>query len=359
MLGYIIRSRNESEPLGRIVQSGTVAALSPAESSPRSIAPSLPSPRSMAFQVLASLIGIFGVLFALEAAMRVWIALFTPNIMVLDPALGWRHRANLHRTYYTEGVAARVQTYEHGLRTPLPKADDHRPRVLIIGDSFVDGLEVSDADHFVTRWSQARPDLALVNAGVGGYSTVQETMWLDELLPVVKPDRIMLIVDRSDLIDNVEPFYAGIGPRPYANVAGAVAPLSWEGFRPLLLPIPGAAWLHANSVLAYVVRNRFVQSPWGARIQEVADAANRAVPDTVKRRILAEAIARVSTRGIPVTTVVTARKDTVRQEGPSSFSVDADVNLAEVLRPEHFYVHDIHWNVAGHAAVAARLSQLP
>jgi hypothetical protein len=40
---------------------------------------------------------------------------------VLDPALGWRHRANLHRTYYTEGVAARVQTFEHGLRTPLPK----------------------------------------------------------------------------------------------------------------------------------------------------------------------------------------------------------------------------------------------
>lgn len=355
MLGYIIRLRSSPEPVRRIVHSGSATVLSPVQPS----APSISRTRAVVFHVLASLMGLFVVLFSLEAAMRVWIEVVTPNIMLLDPALGWRHRANLRRTYYTDGVAAQVRTYEYGLRTPLPRAGDRRPRVLIIGDSFVDGLEVTDADHFVTRWAKARPDLALINAGVGGYSTVQQTMWLDELLPIAKPDRLVLVVDRSDLVDNVEPFYAGIGPRPYATPEGKVVDLSWEGFRPLLLPIPGAAWLHANSVLAYVVRNRLVQSAWGGRVQEAADAANRAVPEADKRRVLAQGIARIAARGVPVTTVATARKENLRSGSPAFLVADADVNLAHVLRPEHFYLHDIHWNAAGHAAVAARLSQLP
>jgi hypothetical protein len=315
--------------------------------------------RSTMFGLAASLVSMLGVLFVLEAGVRVWVAVAMPNIMVLDPAIGWRHRENLSRTYYTEGVAARVRTYAHGLRTALPAADDRRPRVLILGDSFVDGLEVSDADHFVTRWAQARPDLALINAGVGGYSTIQQTMWLDELLPIVKPDRLVLVVDRSDLVDNVEPYFAGIGPRPYLTETDDLKPLSWEPFRPLLLPLPGAEWLHANSVLAYLVRNRFVQSSWGARVQEAADAPNRRVPDAIKRQVLSGAIRRILARGIATTVVATARKEPLSGRGPGFALAEAQVDLATVLRPEHFYERDIHWNAAGHLAVAARLSRLP
>jgi hypothetical protein len=315
--------------------------------------------RSTAGSVLASLTSLVLTVLALEAAVRLWVALAMPNIMVLDPAIGWRHRPNLRRTYHTEGVDARVHTFAYGLRTSLPAAGDRRPRVLILGDSFVDGLEVSDTDHFVTRWAQARPDLALINAGVGGYSTIQQGMLLDELRPIAKPDRLVLVVDRSDLVDNVEPFFAGIGPRPYSKRPDQIEPLSWEPFRPLLLPIPGAAWLHANSVLAYLVRNRIVQSAWGVRVQEAADAPNRLIPDALKRRVLSRAIAAIAARGIPMTVVATARKESVRGDGPPFALSEAQVDLAEVLRPEHFYARDIHWNAAGHAAVAARLSRLP
>lgn len=321
--------------------------------------PSLATVRSTAFSILASLMSLTLTVLALEAAVRLWVAVAMPNIMLLDPAIGWRHRPNLSRTYHTEGVDARVRTYAYGLRTALPATADRRPRVLILGDSFVDGLEVGDAEHFVTRWAQARPDLALINAGVGGYSTIQQAMLLDELLPIAKPDRLVLVVDRSDLVDNVEPFFAGIGPRPYSKQPDRVEPLSWEPFRPLLLPIPGAAWLHANSVVAYLVRNRIVQSPWGVRVQEAADAPNRLIPDALKRRVLSRAIARIAARGIPMTVVATARKEPLRGDGPPFGLAEAQVDLGEVLRPEHFYVRDIHWNAAGHAAVAARLSRLP
>jgi hypothetical protein len=222
----------------------------------------------------------------------------------------------------------------------------------------VDGLEVGDADHFITRWASARKDLALINAGVGGYSTIQQLMLLDELRPIVKPDRLVLVVDRSDLVDNVEPYFAGIGPRPRMTEAGELAPLSWEPFRPLLLPVPGAAWLHANSVLAYLVRNRFVQSSWGTRIQKAADEPTRRVPEAVRRRVLSRLIGDIVARGIPTTIVATARQEVVRGNAPAFALAEAEVDLAEVLRPEHFYAKDIHWNAAGHAVVAARLSRL-
>lgn len=355
MVNYTIRSRTLPQQVPGTIAADDTAGPWRSRSTWLPMSPA----RSIAARLLLSLTSVASFLLALEVVLRVSVAVVVPNVMVLDPVLGWRHRPDVRRTYYTEGVAAKVQTYAYGLRSVLPAPGDHRPRVLVVGDSFVDGLEVSDADHFVTLWARARPDLALINAGIGGYGTIQESLWLDEILPVAKPDRIVLVVDRTDLVDNVTPFYAGIGPRPYSRQPDGVVELSWEAFRPLLLPVPAAEWLHANSFLAYFVRNRLSESPWGGRIQDAAAAANRAVPEEIRRRVLSEEIARIAARGLPLTVVANARKGSVSGEEPPFTLREANVDLADVLRPDSFYVHDIHWNMAGHVVVAARLSQLP
>ena len=317
--------------------------------------------RLAALGLLAAATGLAGALLVLESVLRLWVGLATPNIMVFDPVLGWRHRPNVRRTYYNEGVAANVQTYAHGLRSALPTTLDPRPRVLVLGDSFVDGLEVSDDDHFVTRWARARPDLTIINAGIGGYGTIQETLWLDELLPIVKPSRLVLMVYANDLTDNVTPFDGGIGPRPYQRDEHVVpvGPASWEIVRPTLLPVPGAVWLHVHSQLAYLTRNRLLQTPWGNRVGEAASAAIQTVSEVEQRRVLSGAIARIAARGLPLTVIALPRKAALLGEAGPFTLAEAAVDLAEVLRANHFYLHDIHWNAAGHAAVAARLSQMP
>jgi hypothetical protein len=156
-------------------------------------------------------------LISLEGAVRLFVAVVTPSVMTLDDEIGWRHRPNVRRSYTTDGVTAVVETNELGMRGPVYTGLSQRKRVLILGDSFADGLEVSNDELFSILWNRARPDLEIVNAGVGGYGTVQEMSVLRRLEPTIRPDLCVLMVYVNDPTDNVMPFYATIGPRPYVD----------------------------------------------------------------------------------------------------------------------------------------------
>ena len=126
-------------------------------------------------------------LFVLEAMIRLSSFMFLPKVMVFDTELGWFHRADTQRSRTNEDVTGVVSTNALGLRGPLHIGPTTRPRLLVMGDSYTDGFEVPDDDLFSVRWQRARPDLEIDNAGVGGYSTVQELLLLRRIEPLCGP----------------------------------------------------------------------------------------------------------------------------------------------------------------------------
>ncbi len=301
----------------------------------------------------------------LEVVIRL-LAIVKPPIMVLDGQLGWIHRPNVRRTYSTEGVRAVCQTNSLGLRGPLPEETPGRPRFLILGDSYTDGLEVSDSDLFSKLWAEMRPDLAIYNGGVGGYSTVQELGLYRRLESKIKPDQVVVMVSWNDLSDNLLPFYPSIGPRPYVDAEGNLSSIDWNLFRPFLPPLPGSIWLQKHSLAAYVVQNRFLGFYTANRQKDLIDHWSNRIPEGKRWMFLGDLVARMAKSRPTIIVGIPSREDV--KSGDRQF-IDrlaqmSDrlglrwVDLQPVLRGEDYYSRDIHWRASGHHRVAKHLASV-
>jgi hypothetical protein len=74
---------------------------------------------------------------------------------------------------------------EHGAKT--------RPRILVLGDSFVWGFDVEQRERFTELVQHGLPDWELINAGVSGYGTDQEYLLLQQLFPKYQPDLVLVM----------------------------------------------------------------------------------------------------------------------------------------------------------------------
>lgn len=301
---------------------------------------------------------------AAEGGIRIVTTWVRPTIMVFDRDLGWAHRPDVRRTYRNEDGRAVCRTNALGLRGPLPGAHDSRTRLLILGDSYADGLEVSDEDLFSNQWSRQRPDLALFNGAVGAYNTVQELLLLRRIAPSLKPDWVVLMVSWNDLVDNAMPFSPGIGPRPFLDAGGRMHGIVWRHFQPLLLPVPGAAWLHEHSLAAYLLQNRILQSFPFRKRAEYVDSWLTAIPESQRWKLLEGMIREVSSSLPTIVVGVPSREDVAagRREFTDQLAGLAGrlglqfVDLQSVLRAQDYYTRDIHWRASGHHQVARRLA---
>jgi len=106
--------------------------------------------------------------------------LYRPRVTRVDPVLGWYHNPSVSVAGELEGYAFRVSYNAHGYRVPEHSLTNKsgRPRVVILGDSFVEGSEVDDRDVFTYHLQQDMPGVEFINLGVYGYSTAQELCFL-------------------------------------------------------------------------------------------------------------------------------------------------------------------------------------
>jgi len=122
-----------------------------------------------------------------------------------DSVLGYGHRPNYRgRIFYT--VTIDVRTNHLGLRDREygPPRPDVR-RVLMIGGSQTFGL-VEEEQTF-TRLLERELNRSggrweVINAGINGYGTEQELELMRRLLPVYRPDLVVLNVSANDFYDN-------------------------------------------------------------------------------------------------------------------------------------------------------------
>jgi lysophospholipase L1-like esterase len=122
-----------------------------------------------------------------------------------DSLLGWHHVPNSEILMGTsEYSSVNIRINPKGLRDEPHhyRRITNRRRILVLGDSFAWGWGVQVSDRFTERLEELIPDVEVINAGVPGYSTDQECLWLEREGLKYKPDLVILLLFWNDLIHN-------------------------------------------------------------------------------------------------------------------------------------------------------------
>jgi lysophospholipase L1-like esterase len=129
-----------------------------------------------------------------------------PNTAVVsDPRLGWRPSAGWRfhgPTSDSDGAShtITVTQHEHGLRS-FGDTQAKRPKVLAIGDSFSQAVCVADGETYYDQLGK-QIGAEIFGGGTSGWGTLQESMFLDDLIDRIHPDVIVWQFTNNDFMDN-------------------------------------------------------------------------------------------------------------------------------------------------------------
>jgi GDSL-like Lipase/Acylhydrolase family len=320
-------------------------------------------------------------LLLLEGALRVYSAIANPKMMSLDDRLGWRHTPGVRKTFVNElEERALVVENENGHRAlPVDRAaGSGAVRILTLGDSFTEGSTVGETEVFTARMQQADPRLEVLNAGVGGYGTVQELLYLTSEGMRFKPDLVLLLFYENDLTDNTLSYYATFGPRPYATLDGTtvriIDRLDPSRFEAFILPLPFRSFLNRHSYLYYYLNTRVYQRLAAARMEALQTADMNRTPPPARMQILFGILARIKEaldqQHVPLVVVHIPSRDEVargasenglaitdhcRQVGMNCLSLTDRFVGEKAAGKQLYFPIDIHWTRTGHAVAAEEI----
>jgi hypothetical protein len=217
-------------------------------------APSDPAPRRSRRNRLATL-GVFLAiaipqLFLVEMVLRTW--LIAPDYKYEDPELGPMNRPHARVVFSKEGWAVH-RTNAQGFFSPELREDRPRRRVLLLGSSFTEALQVAPAASFA-RVAEARlPDTEIVNAAQSGWSPAPAALLLERIEPELRPDLVVLQVSG---VNPFTPNLVHVAPdgRGGWRIAPPIAAGEWE--RRIRLRTD---WLASRSALVTMLLQRFNQ----------------------------------------------------------------------------------------------------
>jgi hypothetical protein len=141
--------------------------------------------------------------FALRAGYMVRNRIHPPvSYVVRDGLLGWRPKPNLSVSFLKDGYGKITYTStRHGFRrygnVATPKV-----RLLAIGDSTTQAYHVPAGRAYFDFLATNEPRLEVFAVGVGGYSTLQETLTLEAHVHEISPDVVLWQFSANDLINN-------------------------------------------------------------------------------------------------------------------------------------------------------------
>jgi hypothetical protein len=308
---------------------------------------------------------------------------YRPRFTRVDPVLGWYHNASVETNSVLEGHEFHESYNSHGYRSPehaLAKPAGVS-RVVILGDSFVDGSEVGDEELFTWHLQQSMPGVEVVNLGVYGYSTAQEAIALEHVAMRYDPDLVVMVTIPNDFYGNgVNLSYFGPAPRfvldgDSIRLESTRSATATEAFEATNLPAPARAFLHEHSLVYYFLNHLVYQPLIAARIQKRLDEQSKALSGSQQvelyRRIVRRMKRLCDERRVGFAVVFGYEVSALRADAPSPNAgvielLKADgietFDLYDTLRaaehsdePSIYYREDIHWNVQGHRVVAEAL----
>jgi lysophospholipase L1-like esterase len=266
-----------------------------------------------------------------------------------------------------------------GREVPVER-DPARPRVVFLGDSFVDGSEVGDEEVFSSRLEQANACLDAVNLGVYSYSTAQELLTLQHVGLRYEPDLVVLVTISNDFPGNLRNFSEfGTAPRflPVGDslvFEGTRHSNARQAARAISLPVPGMLFLQQHSHLYWLLNSRIYQRLRARRIWALSRRAESLLDESGRRALYLQLVRRMRdavTRNGGQFLVVfgplkeeladslsphAALVDSLGASGIQSVDLHGPIREAMARGEPLYYAEDIHWNNAGHEVLAALLT---
>ncbi len=167
--------------------------------------------RGMVPNLLAAAIGIGVTIAVLELGIK----MFAPQPLAAvqrDPYLGWLHKPGARFTHSREEFSIPVRYSSVGLRDV--EHDEVKPdstfRIAILGDSFMEANQVlleqalvRRLESDVERIDSGQRDIETINFGVSGYGTIQYLIVLRQFVLKYDPDLVILSFCLNDIYDNL------------------------------------------------------------------------------------------------------------------------------------------------------------
>jgi|SRR5262245_19730151 len=317
-----------------------------------------------------------------EGVVRVYSWLSFPKMMRINPAYGWYHATDSQKYFTTEGEKALIVQNKLGHRGPNygPQPAPGKIRVLVLGDSFTEGSHVGEEELFTNIIANRYSNLEVMNAGIGGYSTVQEYLYLRNAGIELHPDLVLLMFFENDLLENCVSFYPSIGPRPFASIHNGQLEInenpSPDEWRKYVLPLPFAVQLNRYSLaynfFNYRVYQRLRASYLGQLEYEDVKKTDSYPKMEIEKMILRKMQISLKERGILfgiglIPTKIDAQKG-ISETHVTLLSFCNEegipcISLVNSLKEEYdkgikpYFEVDIHWNRVGHRVASEVLGK--
>lgn len=273
-----------------------------------------------------------------------------PELYTADPDVGYRMHANLRTTYrypLPQSDPIPLSANSSGFRDARDFGEQNgRPRVLVVGDSFVFGEGVRAEDRLTEVLESLRPDWQVDNLGMPGWGLDLMIRALERYVDVVQPAMVVLCVYTDDF-RRLMPYYAGAGfTYPRFELEGGdlvtVPPKRPTGLAGTRIGHAWFTWYWAGR------QNRYELN--GALLDRFLENAER--------------------HGfVPVTLFLPGRDDTEidreRRGFLEQWSTANGVTHRDLTDPIHsagvdrvYIERNFHWNRAGHRIAAKEIAKL-
>ncbi|MDD5560579.1 MAG: SGNH/GDSL hydrolase family protein [Candidatus Omnitrophica bacterium] len=129
------------------------------------------------------------------------------NYWQSDNLIGWKHTPNFSGVFYGPGFKAKVKFNKEGFRDIDHQLENKKGvlRIAVIGDSFVEALQVNQSDMLTTVLEKSLNSVIkseVMNFGVSSFGTTNEYLTYWAYVKKYRPDFVIIVFSVNDFIDN-------------------------------------------------------------------------------------------------------------------------------------------------------------
>lgn len=332
--------------------------------------------------VFVNLMVLLALLLVVEIVLRIMGYGYSNSPADPDPVLHHVHPADyFYKVYTPGGEFGDFTVYYDSLRrrSPLPgnmKTDSAKKTVAVLGDSFVEALQVPYDSSFVGLLARRFPDTRFLNYGVTGYSPVIHYLQCKKMLSEHKviPDAVLMVLYSNDVREDSGYVRRAYFSKPGNQLAG-VRGRKVNAFNSLARKLYLARVIRKSMVKwEYRQKNKNGRLVQGVMVHGLLEES-LPVENSLTAEYILKTDSLLKKHGIPLYLAVIPSRY-INFTGDTSFvpfstklqawamdsglpciSPDGAFNAAAIRGERLFYNIDVHFNPAGHRVMASVLEE--
>ena len=320
-------------------------------------------------------LAVFSIVIAMsiaEIGLRLFVEQELRRSAIYDRDLGWRGRPYANGLYVRrqDDIRTSFKYNNLGYRDEdvvARREGEEEIRVMLLGDSFLENLEVDYEHVFHKRLEEqlnanAPPKFSAVAIGSQGYSTAQELLAFRRFKDDVEPNIVVTVFyTGNDFEDNARPRFA------YLNEQDEVVlPPNKEStlqFQTRSM----TRWIYESSHLVYLIKNQ-VQRLANVNLQDASKETGNVGDEELRKLtlgLLSQTKQEVEAAGAVHGIIIIPSRDELLAKDMTKVNLIANycderdvphLNLANCLTPDDYFDVDVHFTVDGHERVSNEIA---